>query len=75
MKTVTYEIPNISCHHCVHTIKMEVGDLKGVQSVDATVDPRQATITFDDPASEDQIIALLKEINYPPKDHALVQVG
>lgn len=66
MTTVTYTIPNISCHHCVHTIKMEVSDLPGVKSVDAQVDTRQATITFDDPANEEKIVAILKEINYPP---------
>jgi copper chaperone CopZ len=65
MTTVTYSIPNISCHHCVHTIKSEVSELTGVTSVDATVDPKQATITFDVPATEEQIKALLAEINYP----------
>lgn len=65
MTTVTYSIPNISCNHCVHTIKSEVSDLAGVTSVDATVDPKEATITFDAPATEEQIKALLAEINYP----------
>lgn len=66
MKTVTYSIPGISCGHCVHTIKMEVGDLEGVQSVDAEIDSKKTTITFEDPATEEKIIQLLKEINYPP---------
>jgi copper chaperone len=66
MKTVTYTIPNISCGHCVHTIKTEVIELDGVKTVDANPQTKQATIMFDDPASEEQIVALLKEINYPP---------
>jgi copper chaperone len=65
MTTVTYSIPNISCGHCVHTIKMEVSDLTGVQSVEANPDTKTATITFDSPATEDKIKALLAEINYP----------
>lgn len=65
MKTVTYTIPNISCHHCVHTIKNEVSELDGVQSVDAEVDSKTATITFEPPATEEKIKALLIEINYP----------
>lgn len=65
MTTVTYSIPNISCNHCVHTIKSEVSELTGVTSVDATVDPKEAIITFDTPATEEQIKALLAEINYP----------
>ena len=66
MKTITYVIPNISCHHCVNTIKMEVGELEGVKSVAAEVESKKATISFEAPASEDQIVDLLKEINYPP---------
>lgn len=65
MKTVTYSIPNISCHHCVHTISTEVSDLEGVQSVEARVEDKTATIVFDAPATEEQIKALLAEINYP----------
>lgn len=67
MKTVTYTIPNINCGHCVHTIKTEVGDLEGVKSVEASAETRKATITFDAPATEEQIVELLKEINYPPQ--------
>ncbi|MBN1937733.1 MAG: heavy-metal-associated domain-containing protein [Anaerolineae bacterium] len=66
MTTVMYTIPNISCKHCVHTIKMEVGELAGVQSVEADPQTKQATITFEAPATEEQIKALLVEINYPP---------
>lgn len=65
MKTITYSIPNISCGHCVHTIRSEVSELPGVQLVEADVVTRQATITFDAPATEEQIKALLAEINYP----------
>ena len=65
MTTVTYNIPNISCGHCVHTIKMEVGDLAGVQAVEASADAKTATITFDAPATEASIKSLLAEINYP----------
>ncbi len=66
MKTVTYTIPNISCMHCVHTIKTEVSDLQGVQTVEANPQTKQTTISFDTPATEEKIIELLKEINYPP---------
>lgn len=66
MKTVTYSIPNISCMHCVHTIKTEVGELEGVKSVDANPQTKQTIIAFDEPATEAKIVELLKEINYPP---------
>jgi copper chaperone len=65
MITVTYEIPNISCGHCVKTIKTEVGEMPGVKSVEANQDTKMVKIEFDEPASESQIKALLAEINYP----------
>jgi copper chaperone len=65
MTTVTYSIPNISCEHCVHTIQMEVGDIKGVSSVSANQETKRATITFDAPATEAEIKSLLAGINYP----------
>ena len=65
MSTVTYNIPNISCGHCVHTIQMEVGELPGVETVEANADTKTAKIIFDSPATEESIKALLVEINYP----------
>ena len=65
MTTVTYTISNISCKHCVHTIKNEVGELPGVLSVEADVASKQAIISFEDPATEEKIKAILTEINYP----------
>ncbi len=65
MTTVTYIVPAISCMHCTHTIEAEVSELPGVQSVKAKVDTKEVVITFDAPASEDKIRALLVEINYP----------
>jgi copper ion binding protein len=65
MTTVTYTVPAISCGHCTHTIESEVGELKGVQSVKAAIDTKKVEITFDAPASEEMIKALLTEINYP----------
>lgn len=63
--TVTYNIPNISCGHCIHTIKSELSELEGVLTVDADQATKQATITYEHPATEDGIKALLVEINYP----------
>ncbi len=65
MTTVTYSVPAISCMHCTHTIEMEVGDLEGVKSVKADVNTKDVVISFDAPATEDTIKALLAEIEYP----------
>ena len=65
MTTVTYTVPAIHCDHCTHTIEMEVGELQGVQSVKADQASKKVVITFDAPADEVKIKALLAEIDYP----------
>jgi copper chaperone len=65
MNTVTYTVPAIHCGHCTHTIEMEIGELQGVQSVKADQNTKKVQITFDVPASEQKIKALLAEIDYP----------
>jgi len=66
MTTKTFTVPNISCNHCVHTVKTELGDLAGVQSVAADAETKQVTVAWDAPADWAKIEALLKEINYAP---------
>ena len=65
MTTVTYPVPAISCGHCTHTIETEVSELPGVQTVKADEATKKVVITFDTPADENRIKALLAEINYP----------
>lgn len=65
MSVTTYFVPAINCHHCVHTIQTEVSDLAGVHSVEANVQTKQVTITYEPPATTEKIEALLAEIAYP----------
>lgn len=65
METVKLHVPNISCGHCVMTIKREVGELAGVTSVESDPATRDVEIAFDPPATMDGIKTLLEEIGYP----------
>jgi copper chaperone len=65
MTTVTYNVPAMHCGHCIHTVEAEVGELEGVQAIKAELDSKKVQITFDTPASEEKIKALLAEIEYP----------
>jgi copper chaperone CopZ len=51
--------------HCVHTIKTELSDLAGVQTVEADKDTKLVEVKFDAPATQAKIEAALAEINYP----------
>lgn len=68
MTTVEYTVPNISCGHCVATIEREVKELAGVTSVQASNDTKHVVISFDTPADETGIKALLSEIGYPAQE-------
>ena len=68
MPAKTFRVPNISCGHCVMTIKNEVGELTGVSRVDADKDTRMVTGEWSEPATWEQIKGLLVEINYPPAE-------
>ncbi len=68
MQSKTFEVPNISCGHCVMTIQNEVSELTGVSKVEASQDTRMVTVEFDAPATWETIKATLVEINYPPAE-------
>ena len=67
MKNISYKVPAIHCKHCAHTIKMELSDLEGVESVQVDINKKEVTVTFEPPANEQQVRDLLIEINYPPE--------
>jgi copper chaperone len=68
MNTVTYQIPNISCHHCVNTITNELKELSGVKNVTGSVDEKKVTIEYEAPTDEAAIKKVLSEINYPVQE-------
>jgi copper chaperone CopZ len=65
MEKQTLNIPNISCGHCVMSIKNELGELEGVTEVDGDPGRKTVTVSWDAPATLDRIKAVLEEINYP----------
>ncbi|MDO9547318.1 MAG: heavy-metal-associated domain-containing protein [Pelolinea sp.] len=65
MEKLLLNIPAIHCGHCAHTIKMELSDLVGVNSVDVDTEKKEISIDFEPPANEQEIRDLLAEINYP----------
>ncbi len=63
--TKSFRVPNITCHHCVMTIKRELGELSGVTSVSGDAETKTITVEWNAPATWDGIKSLLAEINYP----------
>jgi len=65
MEKKTFTIANISCGHCVMTIKNELGEMDGIRAVNGNINTKTITVEWETPASLDTIKAKLKEINYP----------
>ena len=62
----TVTAPDISCAHCVASVKNAVGALPGVASVEADADTKRVEIDFDPGrVSMAQIEAALAEAGYP----------
>lgn len=65
MQTSTYSIPNISCMHCVNTIKIAISALDGIEFVDVNMPQKELLVEFEAPASDEIIRQKLKDIGYP----------
>ncbi len=68
MESKTLLVPNISCGHCVMTIKKELSEVEGVSKVEGDPGSKSISLNWDLPATLEKIKATLKEINYPAAD-------
>jgi copper chaperone len=68
MESKTFLIPDISCSHCVMTVKNELNDIEGVSRVEGDPQKKEITVEWEAPATLEKIRSVLKEINYPAAD-------
>ncbi|MBW1820336.1 MAG: heavy-metal-associated domain-containing protein [Deltaproteobacteria bacterium] len=65
MEKQTFVVPNISCGHCVMSIKNELNEIDGVKSVEGDPDTKSITVEWESHTSANAIKEKLQEINYP----------
>ena len=65
MEHKTFSIPQISCGHCVMTIKKELSEMDGVRRVEGNPQAKTVDVDWEPPATEARIRATLDEINFP----------
>lgn len=65
MEKQTLTVPNITCGHCVMSIKNELSELEGITKVDGDPENKSITVEWESPVTLDKIKNTLKEINYP----------
>lgn len=65
MAEITLNIPNISCNHCVMTVKRESGFVDGAEFVSGDVEGKMATFKVDGAEALAALKATLAEAGYP----------
>jgi mercuric ion binding protein len=65
-KTVTLDVPGMTCSSCPITVKKAVMKVDGVQQAEVNYESREAVVTFDDStASLDKIQLATANAGYP----------
>ncbi len=65
MENKILSVPNITCGHCVMTIKNELSEIEGVFRVEGDPEAKTIAVEWEAPATLEQILDTLREINYP----------
>jgi copper chaperone len=65
METITLSIPNISCNHCIMTIKRETGFVDGAEFVSGDMEGKTATFQVESDETRESLKAALAEAGYP----------
>jgi len=65
MEKQMFSIPNISCGHCVMSIKNELNEIEGINAVEGDPANKTITVEWETPATLEEIRTILKNINYP----------
>ncbi|NLD37915.1 MAG: heavy-metal-associated domain-containing protein [Desulfatiglans sp.] len=68
MTVKTFHIPNISCGHCVKSIKSELEEVSGVSRVDGDPEKKVITVEYETPDALKTIHETLIDMNFPPDD-------
>lgn len=64
MITEQFRVPGVSCQHCVHAVRKEVGALQGVSQVEVDLSSKIVTVVHDDAVDITDIVSAIKEAGY-----------
>ncbi len=64
MTSERFQVPDVSCQHCVNAITREVSAIPGVQDVQVALDSKTVTVEHSEQVSTDAIIAAIVEAGY-----------
>ena len=62
--TSTYTVTGMTCGHCVASVREEVTEVPGVETVDVELESGRLTVTSGEPLADDLIEAAVVEAGY-----------
>lgn len=64
-RTIKLSVPGMNCASCPYMVESAINGVNGIKSVDATMEGRTATVTFDDQiTSVEEIMSATAGIGY-----------
>jgi periplasmic mercuric ion binding protein len=70
-KTVTLNVPGMTCPACPITIKKALNKVQGVSNVDVNYEKKQAVVTFDDAKTDTEtLVKATTDAGYPSTPEA-----
>lgn len=63
-ETTTYTVTGMTCGHCAASVKEEITELEGVESVDVVVETGAVSVKSRAPLDRDAVAAAVEEAGY-----------
>ena len=64
MKTVELNVPDMSCGHCVATVKSALAVVQGVDEVDVSLERKRATVRAEDTVADGVLVEAVRQAGY-----------
>jgi copper chaperone len=63
-ETSTWTVTGMTCGHCVASVREEIGEIDGVESVDVVLETGEVTVTSAGPVDREAVAAAVDEAGY-----------
>ncbi len=64
MSTTQFQVTGMTCGHCEMSVREEVGEIAGVESVDVSQATGRLVVTSSEPVDDAAVIAAVEEAGY-----------
>jgi copper chaperone len=64
MSTERFQVPDMSCQHCVRSITSEVSAVPGVENVQVALDSKVVTVAHNESVTTAAIVAAINEAGF-----------